>query len=314
MSASSSRTRQCFDSSRYSNGCGSQRGLVLRGVTFVVLLACAGPSMAAQKPVDAAPIPQIIHRPPDRSTLTSDQKKAETNVAKILAHAQGALQVGDYGSAAANYKDALEIFEQAYGPTHERLAEPLSGIVNVRLTQYVTEKVGRGHPALSILKAAAEAQKRIVDIYDGAKGIDPVQHVDAKITLGDLYLYIPDNARGVASYRDAYQLQARLVSPESADEMFSQIKMINLFLPANPPSHDEWEIKVAFDVAPDGRLSVVDYQSNANQNLNRFMRDAYGEARARPRFVNGEPVKSELMASYVYRTNSDITIRAVQPR
>jgi tetratricopeptide (TPR) repeat protein len=286
----------------------------LAHVTVIVLLASAPSAIAAPKPVDAAPIPQIIHRPPDRATLTSDQKKAETNVAKILAHAQSALQVGDYASAVSNYKDALEIFEQAYGPTHERLAEPLSGIVNARLTQYISETAQRAHPSTAGVKAAADAQKRIVDIYDAAKDIDPVQHVDAKVTLGDLYLYIPDNARGVASYRAAYQLQSSLASPDSAEEMFSQIKMINLFLPANPPSHDDWEIKVAFDVAPDGRVSVVDYQSNANALLNKSLREAYGRASARPRFRNGEPVKSELMASYVYRTNTDITIRAVQQR
>lgn len=284
-----------------------------RGLLALALSAWAASALA--KPPDAQVMPQIIQRPPDRGTLTSDQKKAETNAAKLFAHAQSAMQMGDYHGAVSTYNDILELFEQAYGPDHERLAEPLSGIVATRVTQYYQDLRGRGHPSTGILKQAVEAQTRILKIYDGLKNVDPTQHVDLGIQLGDIYLYMGDGAHGVAAYHDAYALQTKLVSQESADELFKDINMIGFFAPGNPPDHaDEWSMTIAFDVGADSRVTVADIQSNAPSNLTRLMRENFERARARPRFVGGEPVASALSQRYVYRTNGEVAIYAVKPR
>jgi len=285
---------------------------VLGGLLIGAAIAWA--ATVAAKPADQAQMPGIIQRPPDRGTLTPEQKKAETNAAKIFVRAQNAMQMRDYGGAVSYYKDALDLFEQVYGPNHERLVEPLSGIVAVRLTQYHEELVSLGHPPTSILKPAIEAQTRIVKIYDAVQGVDPDQHVDLVVTLGDLYLYVGDGQHGVAAYRDAYQLKARLFSPEAADEMFSEIRLIGFVLPANPPGHPDWSITVGFDVAPDSRITIVDYQSDALANTNRAMRENFARARARPRFVAGEPVASALSVHYVYKSNGDTAYSAVKAR
>ena len=259
-------------------------------------------------------MPQIIHRPPDRGTLTPDQKKAETNAAKIFIRAQNATEMRDYSGAVSYYRDALELFEQAYGPNHERLAEPLSGIVVVRETQYYEELVSGGHPSTAILKPAVDAQTRIVKIYDGLQGVDPNQHVELVMTLGDVYLFMGDGQNGVAAYRDAYQLKAKLFSAEAAAEAFSEIKLIGFVRAPNPPGHPDWSITVGFDVAPDSRITVVDYQSDAPANTNRIVRENFERARARPRFAAGEPVASQLSIDYVYKASGEIGYSAVKAR
>jgi hypothetical protein len=135
--------------------------------------------------------------------------------------------------------------------------------------------------------------------------------VDLVTTLGDLYLYIGDGQQGVAAYRDAYQLKARLFSAEAADEMFSEINLIAFVLPANPPGHPDWSITVGFDVAPDSRITIADYQSDAPANTNKVMRANFERARARPRFVSGGPWRAP-SAHYVYRSDGNIVYSAVR--
>ena len=153
---------------------------------------------------------------PIAAQLTSEQKKAETFVAKLFARAQTATTQNDYQTALKAYEDALETLEEAYGGDDPRIAEALHGIVTTRVS-WDNYSAQYGFGMRAGLRAAVQAQERIVTIYDTATGLDPASRVAALIDLGDCYLYINDK-RATDTYRRAWQLQAELGSPDQADD------------------------------------------------------------------------------------------------
>ena len=256
-----------------------------------LLLALIAGACAVTLRVEATatdPVTRPYHRMPDRDDLTPEQKKAETFVAKLFARARSAVASNDFASASTAYEDALKVLEDAYGPEHDRIAEALRGIVNTRVSwDNYSAQYGFGQRAG--LAIAVKAQERIVSIYDGREDIDPYERVAALVDLGDCYLYT-DDPRAVETYREAWQLQSKLVSPETADEMFDAVGLVRLVLPENPQGHDEWRVTVTYDVASDGKVTVSDVDGNAPPEVNERMRENYAHARFRPRLIGGEAV------------------------
>jgi tetratricopeptide (TPR) repeat protein len=241
------------------------------------------------------------------ATLAPEQKKVETNVAKLLARAQMALRANDFEEALSQYGLAVDVLEDAYGREHERVAEPLDGIVATLRAQYDYEVLHRGHRSSATLGQALKAQKRIVEIYAGKDDVDPGVRVNALTRLGDCYLYLKESEDAMASYREAWQLQARLVSSESADALFAETEMIGLFVAHNPGGADR-NIVVTYDVGADARVTVVDVQGDDSGGIRRSMRQAYEQTRARPRIAGGEAVAvGGLSATWRYARDGTIT-------
>jgi len=250
--------------------------------------ACAVTLRVEATATEPAAVPTPYHRVPDRDNLTPDQKKAETFVAKLFARARTAAASNDYATASTAYEDALKVLEEAYGPDNDRITEALRGIVNTRVSwDNYSAQYGFGQRAGLVV--AVKAQERIVSIYEGREDIDPYERVAALVDLGDCYLYT-DDPRAIDTYRKAWQLQSRLVSSQTADEMFGSVGLVRLVLPENPQGHSEWRVTVTYDVASDGKVTVSEVDGNAPQEVNEHMRDNYAHARFRPRLVGGEPV------------------------
>lgn len=261
------------------------------GIALLIGLALAAGAVPrgalAQRGDEAPPPTRPYQRPADRDKLTSDQKKAETYVAKLIARAESAISINQFAAATQAYEEALQALEAAYGPDHVRLVEPLRGIVFSR-TSWDSYGSQFGFSARKGLKDAVKAQERIVKIYDNTKDVEENERVAARVDLGDVYLYT-DDERAIDTYREAWKLQAELNSPEAADALFSSVAMVRLVLPVNPPGHEEWVATVSYDVLADGRASVNEVTGNAPEWLAADIRKRYEEGRFRPRFVNGEP-------------------------
>jgi hypothetical protein len=261
----------------------------MRACSLVPALIAALSATAAVPVVvlaEAATTP--YHRMADSASLTEEQKKAETFVAKLFGRARTALAANDYATAATAYDDALKALEEAYGPDNERVTEALHGIVNTRISwDNYAAQYGFGMKAG--LPIAVKAQERIVQIYEGRDDVDPYERVAALVDLGDCYLYTND-PRAIDTYRQAWQLKARLASKEAADELFNAVGLVRLVLPENPTNHQEWLVTVTYDVAPDGSVAVSKVDGNAPEDIISDMRSNYSRARFRPRLVGGEPI------------------------
>jgi hypothetical protein len=245
---------------------------------------CSGSTHAEPATATATP----YHRMADSDSLTEDQKRAETFVAKLFERAHTAAAANDYATAATAYDDALKVLEDAYGADNERITEALHGIVNTRISwdNYAAQY---GFGMRAGLPIAVKAQERIVQIYDNRDDIDPYERVAALVDLGDCYLYTND-PRAIDTYRKAWQLKAKLTSTEAADEMFNAVGLVRLVLPENPTKHQDWLVTVTYDVAPDGSVAVSNVAGDAPENIISDMRSNYAHARFRPRIVGGEPV------------------------
>jgi hypothetical protein len=253
---------------------------------LIAALCATSPCSAAThaEPVTATP----YHRMPESDSLTQEQQKAETFVAKLFGRARTAAASNDYATAATAYDDALKVLEDAYGTDNPRITEALHGIVNTRISwdNYAAQY---GFGMRAGLPVAVKAQERIVQIYDGRDDVDPYERVAALVDLGDCYLYTNDS-RAIDTYRQAWQLKAKLASTEAADEMFNAVGLVRLVLPENPTKHKDWQVTVTYDVAPDGSVAVSDVAGDAPESIIADMRSNYARARFRPRFVAGEPV------------------------
>jgi hypothetical protein len=224
---------------------------------------------------------------PDQN-LTEEQKLAESQVAGFFDHARTALAANDYATASTAYDDALKVLEAAYGADNERVTEALRGIVNTRISwDNYAAQYGFGMKAG--LAIAVKAQERIVEIYAGNENVDPYERVAALVDLGDCYLYTND-PRAIDTYREAWQLKAKLASTEAADELFKAVGLVRLVLPENPGKHQDWLVTVTYDVARDGSVVVSNVAGNAPDEIISDMRSNYSHARFRPRLVGGEPV------------------------
>jgi hypothetical protein len=273
----------------------AQGPLALLLAVLVAAAAALPRAGLAQAEESARKATMPFQRPPDRGTLTSTQRKAETFAAKLFGQAEAALAIRQYAAATQAYEDALEVLERAYGPEHPRLVEALSGIVFAR-TSWDHHGAQFGFGARSRLGLAVAAQERIVRIYGTAEGVDPGERVAALIDLGDVYLYT-DDERAFGAYRGAWQLQAGFDSAETADGLFNAVGVIRLVLPENPLGHEAWELRVKYDVGPDGRATVSEVTGSAPAWLAEDVRDSYGKARFRPRFAGGEPVATRGVSS-----------------
>jgi len=264
----------------------------MRARSFVPALIAAlfatapAPGSTHAEPVTATTTP--YHRMPDSDSLTDEQQKAETFVAKLFGRARTAAASNDYATAATAYDDALKVLEDAYGTDSPRITEALHGVVNTRIS-WDNYSAQYGFGMRSGLVIAVKAQERIVQIYDGRDDVDPYERVAALVDLGDCYLYTND-ARAIDTYRQAWQLKARLASTEAADELFNAVGLVRLVLPENPTKHKDWQVTVTYDVAPDGSVAVSNVVGDAPENIISDMRSNYARARFRPRFVGGEPV------------------------
>jgi hypothetical protein len=254
----------------------------------VLIAALCAMAVPAAWSVTDQPAVRPYHRMPDRDQLTPEQKKAETFVAKLFARARAATAQNDYAKAAQAYDDALRVLEEAYGPDNERITEALHGIVNTRVS-WDNWQSQYGFGMRAGLQIAVKAQERIVQIYEGRDDIDPYERVAALVDLGDCYLYTNDE-RALDTYRRAWQLKAKLSSPEEADELFKGVGLVRLVLPENPIDHPEWRVTVTYDVEQDGSVNVLDVTGDAPAPIITDMRNNYQDARFRPRIVGGEPV------------------------
>jgi hypothetical protein len=273
---------------------------------FLPLLMCAAASVLST--VRAQPSAVAPHVTSERDSLTPAQKKAETNVKKLLAHASTAQSSGDFQTALRDYELAIDVLEGAYGAEHPRLAEPLGAMAAMFMQQYDIEYLMRGRRVSATLKSALDLQQRIVGIYEHANGIDPALRISALERLGGCYLLMKKDAEGIASYTEAWRLQAELVSKESADEMYAEPELVGLYTPDNSGGHEPWIITVTYDVGADGRVSVVDVQGDDVGDLRRQMRKAYEQARARPAFVGGKPTDARsLSIRWSYRRDGGVT-------
>jgi hypothetical protein len=238
--------------------------------------------LAALHLLVAAPVPaqgvKPYQRPPDRANMTVDQKKAETFVAKLYGRAQAAAAVANFKEAIEAYEDALKALEGAYGPNHLRLTEVLDDLVLIRFNQNIGTKTGLAQ------------QERIVQIL-GMHGdkVALADRVGTLIQLGDVYLYM-DDARAMEPYRQAWQLQAKAKSAESADALFGATTRVRLRMPPNPRNHKDWDVNVVYDVDATGKATVTEITGDAKESLVNDVRRAYADARFRPRLVGGEPV------------------------
>src|SRR5262245_22222362 len=86
------------------------------------LLTCISTCMTLPAWAHTSP-PVASHVPSARDALTPAQKKAETNVTKLLARARTEQSTGQFRSALGNYELAIEVLEEAYGSDHPRIAE-----------------------------------------------------------------------------------------------------------------------------------------------------------------------------------------------
>lgn len=265
---------------------------------LLTCLASIAPWLAASAATPAA----------ERPTLTSAQKKAETNVTKLLAHARAARRGADFRTARVNYDLTVEVLEEAYGADHPRLLEPLHELAEMFLQQYDLEYQYAHKRDTAALKNALAAQERIVGVYEHAQGIDPTRRVEALEQVGGCYLLLRKDAEALASYAEAWRLQAETVSKQSADEMFAAPQLLGFYAPYNRGGHEPWIIRVTYSVAADTHVSVLDIQGDDVDDLRRAMRRAFEETRARPRFVGGVPVASEgLIASWSYLNDGRVT-------
>jgi hypothetical protein len=244
----------------------------------------------------------------ERQTLTPAQKKAETNVTKLLAHARAARRGADFRTARVNYDLTIEVLEEAYGADHPRLLEPLHEMAEMFLQQYDLEYQYGHRRDTAALKNALAAQGRIVGIYEHAQGIDPTRRVEALEQIGGCYLLLRKDPEALASYAEAWRLQAETVSRESADERFAAPQLLGFYAPHNEGGHEPWIIRVTYSVGADTRVSVVDVQGDDVDDLRHAMRKAFEETRGRPRFVGGVPVATEgLIASWSYLNDGRVT-------
>ena len=279
---------------RHQSHCRAEGPLTLLCAALIAAFPPAAPS--------AAPPAASVN-----PTLTAEQRKVETNVTKLMARAQMALRANDFQEALSQYGVALDLLEETYGPEHERVADPLDGIVTTLKAQYDYEYLHGGRRSSATLGQALKAQKRIVEIYAGYDGVDSTVRVTALTELGDCYLYLKESADAVARYREAWQLQARVVSPDSADALFAETEMIGLFVAHNPGGSDR-NITVSYDVGADARVTVADVQGDDSGGIRRSMRQAYEQTRARPRLVGGEAVAvNGLSATWRYARDGTIT-------
>jgi tetratricopeptide (TPR) repeat protein len=262
-------------------------GTAMRARSLVPVLIAAlcwsvSPTVLSLQEQAAKPAPA-----PDEN-LTDEQKLAESQVALFFDHARTALAANDYASAATAYDDALRVLEAAYGADNERVTEALRGIVNTRISwDNYAAQYGFGMKAG--LAIAVKAQERIVEIYNGNENVDPYERVAALVDLGDCYLYTND-PRAIDTYRQAWQLKAKVASTEAADELFKAVGLVRLVLPENPAKHKDWLVTVTYDVARDGSVVVSNVAGNAPDEIISDMRSNYAHARFRPRFVGGEPI------------------------
>jgi hypothetical protein len=279
------------------------KALQRRAASIAVVMTISLAALA----VRADPPPPVVNSGSDRAVLTTEQKQAETNAAKLMLRARHARQTGELHEALRNYDLVVQLLETAYGPTHERLVEPLQAIVATAREQYANELAWRHRFTPALLKPATEAQQRIVQIYDGRDDLDPTRRVAALVDLGDCYLYVKDDAAGLASYAQAWALQARLNTAESADAMFADPALVGFFVPENPSGHDIWTITVNYAVSAAGRVDVQDVQGDASGAVKRAMRQSFERTRARPRMVGGKPVAAAGMSiSYEYDSDGRI--------
>ena len=274
---------------------------------FLFLLTCIVTCMTLPAWAQTSP-PVAPHVPSERDALTPAQKKAETNVRKLLERAHTEQRTGQFRNALGNYELAIEVLEEAYGPDHPRLADALGEVAEMFLTQYDVEYLVNKKRVASTLKSALDTQERIVRIYEHAVGVDPALRVTALNRLGGCYLLMKKDKEALAAYADAWRVQAAQFSRDSADEMFAQPELIGFYHPHNYGGHEPWTITVTYDVGADGRVTVLDVQGDDAGDVRRQMRNAYEQARARPPIVGGTATEARsLSASWSYRRDGGVT-------
>lgn len=265
---------------------------LLAGLAIVVAAApqAANTQGAYQRP-SAQP------RVPTGRNTSDDEKKAEAVFTQLLSAGQEGVKNGQFADAEKAYEEALRVGESLYGAHDPRIAPALSGIVYTQMSwdNYAAMAGGRK----GNIGDAVKAQERVVKIYDN-DDVDAKTRVGSIIDLGDVHTYT-GNERAIDTYRNAWQLQSRLESPESADALFAKPAVVRLQLPPNPPGHDEWVATVSYDIGADGRAAVSGVEGNQPESLSAAIRASYEDARFRPRMVGGEPVATTgLTSSHKY--------------
>jgi len=267
--------------------------VILCGVSagFAILAVVSGDAFAQttyQTPSTTTQ-PQREH-----GNTSADDAKAKEIVDKLYSAAQADLAGHHYGEAAKAYDEAVRVLEKLYGANDARLVPALNGVIQTRMAwdNYIAVTGASNSAGLSNV---VKAQEHIVKI-DEQEGVDPKARIAATIDLGDVYLYANDK-RAIDTYKDAWQQQAKLDSPQSADALFGSVALVRLHLPANPLGHQEWTATVRYDVSADGRATVSDVSGTAPESLTSAISKSYSEAGFRPRFAAGEPVTTTGISS-----------------
>jgi tetratricopeptide (TPR) repeat protein len=263
-------------------------------IAALAVAAMATAQVAHAQGAYQRPTPQRVPSGTSSNTRTSgDVKKAEEVYAQLLRAAQDDVANRHYAEGAKAYEQAVEVGESLYGKDDPRLVPALSGIVYAQMSwdSYAAMAGGKKGD----VGDAVRAQERVVKIY-GDDGTDAKTRVSSMIDLGDVYLYT-DNERALEIYREAWQLQSKLESAESADALFAKPGVVRLQLPANPPGHEEWVATVHYDVGADGRATVTEVGGNPPESLATDIRTSYTNARFRPRFAGGEPIATTGLGS-----------------
>ena len=266
--------------------------VLIAGLAIVV--AAAPQAAFAQGAYQRPATPQRV--PSGTSTNqkgSGDEKKAQAVFSQLLNAGQDDVTNHQFADGVKAYEQAVQVGESLYGQHDARIVPALSGIVYAQMSwdTYATLAGGKKGD----IGDAVKAQERVVKIYDD-DGVDAKTRVGSVIDLGDVYSYT-ENERALDTYRNAWQLQSKLDSADSADALFAKPGVVRLQLPPNPPGHDEWVATVHYDIGADGKATVSGVDGNQPESLGSAIRTSYENGRFRPRVVGGEPVATTGLSS-----------------
>ena len=205
-------------------------------------------------------------------------------------------RVGEYSVARRSYRRAVELLEESYGPDDLRVADPLRRIARSYLQQ--DEPLREGEKSLM----------RAIEIYEANPGADVVEHAGSLIELGDWLMLVRRRDPAMSIYRRAWDLLTdNGARPESAMKVLGRPKRLRFHAPLTDEGMMRGAatvfVDVKFAVTSDGSVRDVEVVGgDAHWQIKRNFREAIHRAKFRPRFENGEPVRTDnVLFRYTYQ-------------